>query len=808
MLRRRPSSSAVRLFRPFACVLSILFASASFANTSFAKDGEGRGEKTIQFNRDVRPILSDKCFACHGPDDEHRSARLRFDDEESAKGLKKNKKKRAIIPGDPDASRMIIRILEEDPDERMPPPETEKTISPEELAILRKWIEGGAEYQGHWSYEKPVRAAKPKVKNAAWGAGTIDAFVLAKLEAEGLAPSPEADRVTLLRRWSFDLTGLPPTPEEIDAFLADKRTDALERQVDHLLSSHHYGERMALFWLDLVRYADTVGYHGDQDHASSPYRDWVIDAFNRNLPFDQFTIEQLAGDLLPNPTEDQRIATAYNRLLQTTHEGGFQIPEYLAKYFADRVRNVSAVWMGATVGCAECHNHKYDPYTQKDFYSLGAFFADVDELKTFRGTNSLPTKREPEMEVVSPLDRAEAVRLAKEIEALKNGAASKERIAELEKQRKDLLARKRRVMITKSVKPREIRVLARGDWMDKSGEIVEPRPPTFVYPFELEEKRRATRLDLAEWLTAKDHPQTARVFVNRVWAIFFGGGLSRDLDDTGSQGQWPSHPKLLDWLAVEFVESGWDVKHLVKLIVTSKTYRQSSRVSKALAELDPANALLARQARHRLPAELIRDNALAVSGLLVRTVGGGRSRPYQPSGYYAHLNFPQRKYTHDKGDSQYRRAVYMHWQRQFLHPMLRAFDAPMREECTAQRPTSNTPLAALTLLNDPTFVEAARVFAARIRSHGNDETSTADRVKWAWREVLGRAASEREVKIIAAYFDSERKSFAKKPEEAKQLLSVGLAPKSEVEGEALSELAAWTSVARALLNLNETITRN
>jgi hypothetical protein len=526
---------------------------------------------------------------------------------------------------------------------------------------------------------------------------------------------------------------------------------------------------MAMYWLDLVRYADTVGYHGDQEHRISPYRDYVIKAFNDNMPFAQFTVEQLAGDLLPGSTINQRIASGYNRVLQTTHEGGAQDREYRAKYAADRIRNLSGVWMGATLGCAECHDHKYDPYTQKNFYSLAAFFADIDELGAYRGPDKSPTLRPPEMEVPSPLDPS----------------------------------RKRLTMVTSAVKPRTIRVLKRGDWMDESGEIVEPAVPHFLKPLDVKE-RRATRLDLARWLTAPDHPQTARVFVNRLWYLFFGSGLCRTLDDTGSQGEWPTHPELLDYLAVEFIESGWDIKHMVRLMVRSTTYRQSSLETVQLRERDPENRWFARQGRFRLPAEMIRDNALALSGLLVHRPGGDSARPYQPDGYYAHLNFPKRTYQADPDANQYRRGVYVHWQRQYLHPMLKAFDAPSREECTAQRPISNTPLAALTLLNDPSFVEAARVFAARIIREGG--TTEAERTHWAWREVLSREPSEREVAALLRLYRQNRAQYESDRGAAQQLVAVGLAPPPN--GVDVAELAAWTTLARALLNLNETITRN
>ena len=726
----------------------------------------GAGE--VRFNRDIRPILSDKCFKCHGPDANHRKADLRLDTLEGA--LADLGDYAAVVPGAPGKSELIARITTGDEDDVMPPPDTGKTLSDDEKKLFRDWIAQGGEYEAHWAYIPPKRPPMPTVSARAWPSGAIDRFILARIESANLSPSPQADAATLARRLHFDLTGLPPSPRLAKRLASDTSPEAYARVVDELLASPRFGERLATYWLDLVRYADTVGYHGDQDHAITPYRDWVIKAFNDNLPFDQFTAEQLAGDLLPNATMNQKIASGYNRLLQTSHEGGVQKKEYLAKYSADRVRNVSNAWLGATMGCSECHDHKYDPFTQKDFYSLAAFFADVNDDKTFSGTNTLPTKREPELQVVSPLDVAQA--------------------------------KLTRTMVTGRIKPRTIRVLPRGNWMDDSGEIVEPAVPHFL-PV-LKNVNRANRLHLAEWLTSADNPLTARVFVNRLWYLLFGSGLSSTLDDTGSQGEWPTHPGLLDWLAVEFVESGWDVKHIVRLIVTSSAYRQSSLVSPQLREHDPENRLFMRQGRFRLQAETIRDNALAVGGLLNDQMGGKVAKPYQPAGYYSPMNFPKRKYSADMNANQYRRGVYVHWQRQFLHPMLRAFDAPTREECTAQRPVSNTPLAALTLMNDPTFVEAAKGFALRILNEAG--ATDQQRLAWAWQTVLGREPSGKELNVARAFLGETRKRYQADAKAADKLLAVGML-KLPV-GMAKPETAAWTVLGQALLNLSETITRN
>lgn len=765
----------------------------------------------VQFNRDIRPILSNHCFNCHGPDAGTREADLRLDiqsgvlgDGQDAAGV--------VVSGKPDESPLWQRITASDPSEQMPPPDFGKPLSAQQKELIRRWIAEGANWQGHWAFVPPTRPAVPQVQNGSWPAGAIDTFLLARMEAAGVTPSPQADRATLLRRLSLDLTGLAPTPEETAAFLADTQPGAWERQVERLLASPHFGERMAVYWLDLVRYGDSGGYHSDNTVHISPYRDYVIHAFNDNLPFDRFTREQLAGDLLPSPTTEQIVAAGYNRLNKTTEEGGAQPAEYLAKYAADRVRTTAGAWLGATLGCAECHDHKYDPYTMRDFYSFAAFFADVKEQGKYGGNG----KRDPEMMVPNRFQELRLNQIAQkqtQLEAaLANGPAPAEqavieqRLAALADERKVIEDNFTRTMITVSVQPREMRILPRGDWMDRSGEVVQPAVPQFLASESLlssASQRRLTRLDLANWITSPDNPLTARVFVNRLWKLFYGAGLSRDLDDVGAQGQWPTHPALLDYLAVEFVESGWDVKHMVRLMVTAQAYRQTSQPSSQLLQADPANDLFARQNRWRLEAEFIRDHALATSGLLVRHLGGKSVYPYQPAGYWDHLNFPTRKWVADTGANQYRRGLYTHWQRTFLHPMLLAFDAPSREECTAQRPVSNTPKAALTLLNDPTFVEAARALSARTLLEGPAEDTA--RLDWLWQQVLARPPLEEETQVLAELLAANREHYQAQPEQAKKLLGVGQA--ASPAGLDAAEVAAWTAVCRTLLNLHETITR-
>ena len=804
----------------------------------------GAQPTAISFNHDIRPILSHNCIACHGPDEHDRQAGLRLD-ERAAAVAELDSGLRAIVPGSPAESELVARINETDPDLIMPPPESNHVLTAAQKDVLTRWIAEGAAYQPHWAYVPPQRQPLPEGNDTLWSKTWIDRFILADLAAEGLEPAAATDPITLVRRVTFDLTGLPPTPAEVDAYLADTTADRYERLVDRLLTSPRHAERMATWWLDLVRYADTVGYHGDQTHNASPYRDWVIAAFHDNLPFDRFTLLQLAGDLIEPAADehpdDRVLAAAYNRLLQTTHEGGLQVKEYRAIYQADRIRNVSGVWLGATVGCAQCHDHKYDPYTSHDFYALGAFFADIDDEKHmgkagFGGApNKLPTTREPEQAVIGPFDRERAATLDAEISTIRqrlpprpqpaaekspeaNAAASetaasppepasvtkdRQQLASLEKQRKELT---RRLMVTRHLaEPRTVRVLPRGDWMNENGPVVEPAIPAFLG--ELKTAGRADRADLARWLVTPVAEGgigelTARVTANRIWALFFGAGLCRSADDFGGQGEPPDHPELLDRLALELVDQGWDLRQLIRAIVTSQAYRMTSNVSTELLARDPDNRLLARQGRWRYPAEGVRDAALAASGLLVEQLGGLSVHPYQPAGYYQHLNFPKRTYKQDNNQQQWRRGLYVHWQRMFLHPQLLAFDAPTREECTAVRMRSNTPKAALVLLNDPTFVEAARKLAERVLAENADDTTRLTRL---WRLAVSRPPDATEQTLLGDLLHRRRQDYHADPEAATALLQVGIASRDETLDP--TELAAWTATARAVLNLQEAIGR-
>jgi hypothetical protein len=813
------------------------------------QSSSARADDPVNYTRDIKPILSARCYTCHGPDEGKRKAKLRLDVRDAAI-------KKVIKPGDSKGSELIARITSTESEEIMPPPKSKMPpLTSKEIDLVRRWVDQGAKFDTHWAYVKAVRPGLPNVSDRDWPRNAIDYFVSTKQQAAGLSPAPEADRITLIRRLSFDLTGLPPTPNEVKAFVNDQRPQAYEELVDRLLASPHFGERMAVYWLDLVRFADTGGYHSDNHRDIWLYRDYVINAFNANKRFDQFTMEQLAGDLLPNPTREQRIASGYNKMLMTTEEGGAQPKEYTAKYAADRVRNASVVWMAGTMGCAECHNHKYDPYTTKDFYAFEAFFADVEEIAVGRQRQTaMPQKNQTE--TLQKLEaEVAAAKTAFDKKAAELGAAQTkweetltlpqlrtqlpeiraillvEPKARTDKQKQDLTAHYRKIapqlaevqkqlleaekrrkdfeqtvptsLVSMPISPRTVRVLPRGNWLDDSGEIVQPAVPAFLGALDTNSKR-ANRLDLARWLTSSDNPVTARVFVNRLWKLMFGQGLVKTVDDFGAQGSQPTHPELLDWLATELTANGWDTKHILKQMAMSATYRQSSTARKEQRERDPTNLLLARQNRFRLDAEFVRDNALAVSGLLSPKVGGPSVKPYQPEGYWQYLNFPVREYHPDHGEAQHRRGMYTYWQRTLPHPSLIAFDAPSREECTAERPRSSTPLQALVLLNDPTYVEAARAFAERIMKEGG--SSVSDRLHHAYRFALSRDMQESEAKVLMALFEKHLNEYRADKPAAVKFLAVGEKPiPKEMDPD---ELAAWTSVARTILNLHEVITRN
>lgn len=1028
----------------------------------------------VDFDREVRPILSDTCFACHGPDDNQRKANLRFDTKEGA-----FERKGVIVPGDPEASRLIRRITATNPANKMPPEASGRKLNEKQIALLKEWIKEGATWKTHWAYEAPKRPALPEVKNTEWPRNAIDRFVAARLEKEGLKPSPEADRVTLLRRLSFDLTGLPPAPSEIDTFLADRSPEAYEKQVDRLLASPRYGERMAMQWLDIARYADTHGYHIDSHRDMWPWREWVIRAFNGNMRFDQFVIEQLAGDLLPDATRDQQLATGFNRNHMINFEGGAIPEEYQTEYVVDRVETTAVAFLGMTMGCARCHDHKYDPIKQRDFYRFFAFFntipekgldgrtgnaepalplpddreareaggvkagigvrkaaledpdiedqfetwqqtraaqlppaprngltahyemdgnfadtsggyrhgrtltggagfssgmvgrrADfdgethveftgagaidrdhpfsiafwfrpngkdeqsvlqrIDDAQTRRGyefwvessepvpgvlkrdtalyfrlanrwpENSIEVKIKPRfvlgefhhiafaydgsgrasgltlfidgrsgafdvvkdnltssfasahaleigsknlgkpfkgslddlrfydrsisgneagvlaihwpirslLETAGKRSKDDAERLRDYYFTWDAAEANKETYAEfraLERRQQDLERLIPSSMImSEMAKTRDTFILARGDYRNK-GEKVTPDVPSVLPPLPKDAAR--DRLTLAKWLTSPEHPLTARVAVNRYWQMYFGIGLVKTSEDFGSQGEPPSNPELLDWLAREFIEGGWDVKSMQRLIVTSAAYRQSSKVTPELRERDPENRLLARGPRFRLPAEMVRDNALAASGLLVEKIGGKSVLPYQPAGLWDDIAYGDvysaQKYEQGHGEDLYRRSMYTFWKRTAPPPSLNTFDAPDREKCTARRALTNTPLQALVLLNDPTYVEAARVLAARAIEKAGPKTD--QRISFAYRLTTGRKPASKELSVLRDLARVQLLAYKKDPSAARKLAGVGDSP---LDGKLSPvELAAWTTVASVILNLDETITK-
>jgi mono/diheme cytochrome c family protein len=805
----------------------------------------------VDFSRDVKPILSQNCFACHGPDEASREAGLRLDRADSALAVL-DSGATAIVPGQPEASELIARITADDPSLRMPPASTGHVLTDAQIARLRQWIASGGTYDDHWSFRPVGNPQPPPVKNEAWVRHPIDRFVLARLEREGLAPSPEADRTTLLRRLSLDLLGLPPQPAEVAEFLQDASPDAYERLVDRLLASPPFGERWGRHWLDLAHYADSEGYLGDTLRPYAwLYRDWVINAINRDLPFDQFTVEQLAGDLLPEATLEQRIATGFLRNTLRNTEAGVDLEEYRLKEIVDRVSTIGIGWLGLSVGCAECHSHKYDPISHREFYELFAFFNNADdvdipaprpgEVEQYEAQLAAWNERHAELsgavvlqlaarqEAAPGLDR-QTLLAALATEAKKRTTEQK-KIVELFKNDSDAALQRlcdnfETHAIKKPQPPatnamtlaprktaRESYVHLRGDYRSR-GDDVTPGTPAVLPPLQVRSDE-ADRLDLARWLVDADHPLTARVTVNRFWRHLFGRGLVASVDNFGSGGEPPSHAELLDWLARHWVAEGWSVKSLVRGIVTSSTYRQASHGRDDLAQRDPLNVLLARQARLRLEAEVVRDVTLSASGLIERKIGGPGIRPPQPA-YVASIS-RNVEWNVTPGADQYRRGLYILFRRATPYPMLLLFDAPDSTVACAQRERSNSPLQALTLLNDPVFFECAQALGGELSaaSRGTRE----ERLAEIFLRCLGRdprpAEKERLDRLYEEHYDRlstdlnavrailEREDDARTPNKAAQVQSS--------EGAAANnsdlEQAAWILTARVLLNLDEFITR-
>lgn len=767
------------------------------------------------YNRDVRPILAKNCYACHGPDEAKREANLRLDLGEDAL-RPRDEGAPAVVPGDPDASELIFRVTVEDETLRMPPRKAGAPLSAKDVETLRRWVAGGASFAKHWAFVAPERRALPEVSDPSWTRNAIDAWILARLDREGLRPTPEADRFRLLRRASLDLRGLPPSPREIEAFAADTAPDAYERAVERFLADPAFGERWARPWLDLARYADSAGYGSDPLRPDVyRYRDWVIGALNQNMPFDRFTVEQIAGDLLPDATENQRIATAFHRNTMTNTEGGTDDEEWRTAAVKDRANTTMQVWMGLTFGCAQCHTHKYDPISNAEYYSIYAFFNQTAD-------NDQPDER-PTLPAPTPWMREEQGRIGGELEEAKRRLAAAsdpgaifaapfaqepsplkplyDRVATLEKARPKVPAVPVMVELPADQR-RPSRILTKGNFMDP-GAPVEPVVPAAFHPFPSEAPR--DRLGLARWLVAPENPLTARVMVNRLWAALLGAGLVETEEDFGTQGEPPSHPELLDELAIAFMDQGWDVKGLLRELVTSATYRQSSRATPEGLAKDPRNRWLARAPRYRLEAETVRDQALALSGLLSRAVGGPSVFPPQPDGLWQAAFNGQRTWATSAGADRHRRGLYTFWRRTVPYPSMAAFDAPSRELCAVRRIRTNTPLQAFVTLNDPVYVEAAQALGRRIvAAEGGAEVEP--RVAYGLALVLGRPASPAQVAPLAMLYRAELDRYRAHPDDARALATEPIGPLPE--GADPAEMAAWTTVANVLLNLDGVLTRN
>ncbi|HEY2784655.1 MAG TPA: PSD1 and planctomycete cytochrome C domain-containing protein [Fimbriiglobus sp.] len=729
-----------RLILPAVCWAGLL-----------ATSTQGADPPAVDFNRDVMPILSNRCFKCHGPATQKGGVRL--------DSLVLARKKDAVVPGKPGESLLVEKITADDDDDRMPPVKAGPRLTPEQITVLKQWIASGAVYAPHWSYVPPKRPAVPMTSG--WSRNPIDSFIEARLTAAKIKPSPEADRATLIRRVTLDLTGLLPTAKELDDFVADKTPDAYEKVVDRLLASPHFGERFARYWLDLARYADSNGYSIDSPRSIWPWRDWVIRAYNADMPFDDFTRWQLAGDLLPSPSTDQLVATGFQRNTGLNEEGGADPEQFRVERTIDRTNTIGAVWLGLTVGCCQCHDHKFDPLTQKDYYSLYAFFNSCDEptlpvgasAEVERQVNELRKKKED-------LDQA-----GKTTEANKVAG-----------QIRRVLGRTPTTLILRERKPpRETFVHIRGDFL-RHGDPVMPAVPQVLANGIRSDGKRLSRLDLANWLVSKDNPLTARVVVNRNWQYLFGKGLVGTENDFGMQGSLPTHPKLLDWLAVEFRENGWSTKKLLRLLVTSATYRQSSTARPELNDVDADNKLLARQSRLRLDAEIIRDAALCASGMMCSKIGGRGVYPPQPTEVFS---FTQKKQTWivSKGEDRYRRGIYTFIFRQSQHPLLTTFDGAEAQVSCTRRNRSDTPLQALHLANDPVFVELADGLGKRLLKDG--PADDAGKIDYAFRLCFSRLPSESERNRVLKYLADQSG-----PPETK-----------------------WAAVARVLMNLDEFITR-
>lgn len=736
---------------------------------------------SVDYNLHIRPILSDRCFKCHGPDANARKADLRLDIPEGAlAGLKDNPSAHPIVPGKPEASEVYLRISSEDTSQVMPPVKSNLRLNPSEIALIKKWISQGAGFKPHWAFIPPKTLAIPKVRDEAWPSNEIDYFILAKIEEKGLSPNEIADKERLLKRISFDITGLPPSVEMQERFLRDNAASAYERIVDELLAQPQYGEKMAAYWMDVARYADSHGYQDDGLRTMWPWRDWVIHAFNSNYPYDRFLTWQLAGDLLPNPTKEQLLATGFNRNHKITQEGGVIDEEYRIEYVTDRTNTFGKTFLALTFECAKCHDHKYDPILQKDYYSTFAFFNQVPE-KGLLGDIMLASLADPpNMKITT-----------KEVEDILSFVNKKDTAAV-------------QVMIMQDApEHRPTYLLKRGAY-DAPADRVSVGLPEAIMPFD-SVKYGNNRLGLAKWLVDKKNPLTSRVFVNRMWQEFYGRGLVKTSGDFGMQGEMPSHPELLDWLATDFINNGWDIKRLIKQFLMSSAYRQSTVVDSEKLAVDPENILLARGPRTRMSAETIRDMALASSGLLVKEIGGPSVKPYQPKGIWELATSGRgvlARYVQDHGEKLYRRGLYSFIKRTVPPPVMLVFDASNRDQCEVNRLRTNTPLQALVMLNDPTVLEASRVFAEKLMKK---DLTTEEKIFLAFRSIACRQPKEQELEILMKYFDEEKIKFENAPEKAKEFIRAGEFPHEEIQD--VQSLAALMQIIHTIYNMEESITK-
>ncbi len=768
-------------FHGAVCLLVLVYVLFSCGSDKAALSSEKKIPDQVDFNFHVRPILSDNCFACHGPDANARQADLRLDTEKGAfSALKDYEHAFPFVKGKPEESLAYLKMTSSDTAEMMPPPASNLKLSDYEIAIIEKWIRQGAEYKPHWAFITPEKPELPVVKREDWAHNEIDYFILQKLDEAGLAPNEVAGKQQLLKRVAFDLTGLPPSLEMQEAFLKDDSEDAYEKVVDQLLSSKHYGEKMALHWLDIARYADSHGYQNDGFRTMWPWRDWIIHAFNENYSYEKLIIWQLAGDLLPEDNLEALLATGFNRNHKITQEGGAIDEEYRVEYVSDRTDTFGKAFLGLTMECAKCHDHKYDPISMEGYYGTSAFFDKVPE-KGLAGGLGVIFADAPKIKI-TPQIKEEILTF------INNRDTGSVEV----------------MVMADSAGVRQTHILERGAY-DAKGKVVDYATPMAVLPFD-STKYPKNRMGLAKWLLSEKNPLTARVFVNRIWMEFFTQGIVKTVGDFGMQGDLPTHPELLDWLAVDFRENGWDIKRLVKQIVTSATYMQSAVVDQTKLKKDPENIYLSRMHRSRFKAEFIRDMVLASSGLLNDEIGGRSVKPYQPEEMWEVASSGRgslRRYVQDHGDQLYRRGIYTFIKRTVPPPVMLTFDSSPRDHCEEKRQSTNTPLQALIMLNDPTVLEASRVLAERLDAEG---LSDIEKISTAFKLIICRDLKPEEEKLLLGYFDESKGLFENDPEKAQKFITVGEYPAKE-DRDAVS-VAALMQVIHTIYNMEEAIMKS